>query len=113
MKLTSRAVAVATALLGSASAGVLDGPCNITADMSTLTGTYPDGVEICLDFVQLQPSKIDPAEMIVAHGCLKTSPPSALLHQPLAQRSHLIQVPTQVCFVGFCVQVVSAIPANL
>jgi len=63
MKLTSRVLAlaavVATALLGTASAGVVDGPCTITADMSMLTGTCPTGLSACLTPVSLAPDSAD------------------------------------------------------
>jgi len=59
MKLTSRVLAlaalVATALLGSTSAGVVDGPCTITGDMSTQEGSCPAGFDACLAFVRLAP----------------------------------------------------------
>jgi len=78
MKLTSRVLAlaavVATALLGSTSAGVLDGPCTITADMSTLTGTCPAGLQDCIASVQMQSSSGGYAEMVIDADCKSSVP---------------------------------------
>jgi len=73
MKLTSRVLAlaavVATALLGTASAGVVDGPCTITADMSTLTGTCPTGLSGCLSPISLAPDGADGTTITLPAGC--------------------------------------------
>ena len=78
MKLTSRVLAlaavVATALLGSGSADVVTGPCTITADLSTLTGTCPTGLSACLSPVSLAPDGADDTTITLPAGanCTQT-----------------------------------------
>ena len=61
MKLSSTIMALAalavSSLLGGAEAGLLDGPCTITADLSSLSGTCPSGgFENCIRSVDLSPN---------------------------------------------------------
>lgn len=69
--LTLAALAAAS-MLGSTEAGVLTGPCTITADMSTLEGTCPSGgFENCLSSVDLSSDSSGSATMAVYTDCLQ------------------------------------------
>ena len=59
MKLSATILALAalavSSLMGGAEAGTLDGPCTITADMSSLTGSCPTGFQKCIASMDLSP----------------------------------------------------------
>ncbi len=46
------------ALVGSTSAGVMDGPCTISGDMTQVTGNCPGNTQNCLTSVGISPDSL-------------------------------------------------------
>ncbi len=77
MKLSVFVVQLAALALASvlgASAAAKNGPCTVTADMSTVTGTCPANMQRCLGEVDLAPEKNDPdsVQISILSGCRKS-----------------------------------------
>ncbi len=69
--LTLAALAVA-ALLGSSSAGVLDGPCTVTGDTNKVSGTCPGDKQKCMTSLEIKPNPASPGNSLATleSGCI-------------------------------------------
>ncbi len=58
------------ALIGSTSAGVMDGPCTISGDMTQVTGNCPVNTQNCLTSVSISPDSDNPGRAVVQNACM-------------------------------------------